>query len=977
MFIEKALVLKINFNVEDTNAVITGNTTLYSKYNSNLFYYDVLCTKMGTTPLVRKQKIGYTVELDGWYIDNQKVMTKNGALLPNISNITNENGMFVTTNELTLVAKIKETPFTYYVNFCVGENEAINGESKLYISYDDNVFYLEEEKVTTRPIPTAQKHIEGYDSIFLGWYESTNANSSKFIDKNGNFVEGRVFKNGKFANLSSLTMYAKFEITPKVIEISFNCETIIPLEYDKVYVKYNSSIFYKEKECINQVEIPVPKKEIEGYECNFVGYFIEEEYTNKVFDYKGNIRQNVLDITNKYYNWIGLNDLTLYAKFDIKKIIYKIKIDSMEGELENENQHTIFVPYDSNKYYLTQDCEEEITTFPNSILNQKGYDTQLIGYYTQAENGEKIVDESLKIQSSVLGFTNENGNWTRLEDCTIYARYNLEPKTIKINFSSVDNENNTIIIQGNVDYYVKFDSNTFYSDVELQNEITQFPTIKEQDNDFDYNFFGWCIKNEQDHIRLIDENGNLCKVVNYTCYDLNDEFCICTDQDITLIPCYTKQGVTIMLTFNTEEKEQQLTGNQTYYCKFGSKELYKDHSCQNETQELPKVTQEVIGYSSEFLGWYSGSGQLIFDKNLVMQQNADGVIKDGTWQFSNSIILYPKFNLIPNMYQITLDSQDGTLEGYQEKKVLTLFVEYGSNVIYIDRQKTQEAHLVNAEKNIQGYNSTFIGWEDENGNIIFKNGEKDLIASIPTLTDKKGNWIATKDLILTSKFLDEAIISKIILNVVDSQTENNIASIYVKYDDKNIYYDEYCLNALEKFPSSTRQVDGYTFNFSGWFELQESQKMVVSSDCQIVNFNEFYYNGWKVIKTLNLYPQFNQNQNMYEIEFINKYTTDSKVGYILYNSSTIYQDKDLMNEFAYLPTCEKMGYDVEFIGWELKNENQLLIDIEYKFLSVLGYVREGNYYYTNNLKVYANFKFIPRLYTITINYNGGKIENLQ
>lgn len=977
----------INFVTNDKDIQIVGVNKVYSKYNHNLFYVNQDFLAMATIPQATKVKIGYKMEFLGWEINGIVLINKNGILQSDIENITNKQGMFIIEGEITLSAKILESPYTLCVKFDANfENGIVNGKNELFISYDDNKFYLEEEKINLVNIPSAIKNLAGYQTEFLGWYDSVTENATQCITVDNQFNECSIFKNGKFVSLTQVTLYAKFKQTPLIYYIKLEAG-VSNLEINQVFINYDDNVFYKDIDCQIQITIPIPTKEQEGYDIVFDGYYLTPEYDTLVINKQGFLQAGVNNITNSHGLWNCTENITLYAKFNLEKKVYEIELTATEGKIEGD-YNKLYVKYHSNIFYNSKDCLTVFESIPMATLNKGGYTVTFMGYYTMPNGGIQIINENLKLLSNVENYTDQNSNWLPIEKITLYAQFNLEKCKYMLEFLNKDNENEEITIQGNQVFYVEFESKEFYLDNELTQLSNEFPVATKEHIGYDYQFKGWYVLDNNNYIKIIDHLGSLVKVLGYTCYSEQGDFAYCKTSNISLIPYFEKQGKIFSLNFEVENQDGTLIGNNTYYCIYGDDKLYSDIECKNivELSDYPRATKEIVGHNVQMLGWFTSNDEMVFDNSLNIQQNATNVVSDYKWQFTQQTTLYVKFNISPQMYIITLNAvQNG---GYifvnqTQKDEINLYIEYNDNVLYTDTNKTNTAYIVNATKNVVGYNSQFIGWKDLNDNLVLEKDQSNFGILNNGYTDENGNWIYLTDVKLVAVFDDEPVINKIELVGIDCIIENNISSIYCRYDDTKIYSDKLCQNEIQSFPSATKTQKGYRYTFRGWFDVLETGDIVVDNNMSIVNFTSVYSDGWKITKTLTLYPLFNQKANIYQITFDNSHENQEEkvIGYIAYNTSKIYSNEALTDPMEVLqPTYNIKGYTTTLKGWYLDSneDSQMLINKHLDLQQVENYVDiNNNYILDNNLTVFSKYELTPNVYKLTLNSQEGKIENTE
>lgn len=142
------------------------------------------------------------------------------------------------------------------------------------------------------------------------------------------------------------------------------------------------------------------------------------------------------------------SDFILYARYEANT--YGVALNNNGGTTEGTN--SVELTYDSNTLGTITVPSREYTVSGFSLGAERGSDGATVsstnpvisnyvfeGWYSAVANGEKVIDTTGMLQPSINGYTDENSNWKRASEATLYADWTADSITLP----TIEKTNNT------------------------------------------------------------------------------------------------------------------------------------------------------------------------------------------------------------------------------------------------------------------------------------------------------------------------------------------------------------------------------------------------------------------------------------------------------------------------------------------------------------------------------------------------------
>ncbi len=560
------------------------------------------------------------------------------------------------TENVTYTAQWEANKYTITLNGNEGQFAA--GETTdIYIKYDTNQFINSEGGDVSVPIPSQ----EGY--TFEGYYTETEA-GNVIINKEGNLVanvSGYTDENGNWINTSeTVTLYAQWKAKECTIRYYYNNGT-----------ENFKEVTYNDWET-NGITL-WDGKEIDAGTSELKGWNEYEEAADEGFV----LYEIGSEITAKEDGSIEYPEV-LYAVWDPSIIETKTCTITLNGNGgtfgENET--------------LEITATVGSSTLPNITAPMKER-CSLTGYYTAAENGNKIINADGTLVTDVEGYTDNDGNWIKAEDVELYAQWSVTGET-KYTVTYTDGVEDEEIFK-DVVYEVEAGSTT--------------PVFGEVDPErTGYTFKGW--------------NPELTETVT---------------QNVT----YTAQWEANQYTITLNGNGGQFTAEETtdIYIKYDTSQFI---DAEDNEVNVPIPSQEGYTFSGYYTAAENGNKIIEADGSLVAYSDnvKDYISAEGNWiNTLETVTLYAQWEA--NKYTITLNGNGGQ------------FTAEETTDVYIKHDTSQFIDAEDNEVNVpipsqEGY--TFAGYytdETEGSEVIDKDGN--LVKSVEGYTDSDGKWINTSE----------------------------------------------------------------------------------------------------------------------------------------------------------------------------------------------------------------------------------------
>ena len=455
---------------------------------------------------------------------------------------------------------------------------------------------------------------------------------------------------GAWMLASDTTLYAKWTAT----------QYTIPLDKGDGDTDGSATVVFESKPL---TVVTAPTKA--GYEVE--GYYNSEGA--KVAEADGTLIVGVDDYTDGSGNWVYAGAPHLTAHWTAAS--FTVTLDKNTGATNG----SATVTFGSKP--LT------IATAPTKA----GY--HVTGYYTAATQGQKVAEANGTLIAGIGGYTDENGNWIKAENSTLYAYWTATEYAITL-------DKNGGTADGSAT--VTFDSKplgSVHAPVRANYHVTGYYTAA------------------SDGTKVADADGTL--IVNVGGY---------TD---TLGNWIKAENVKLFAYWAGDTYDVKLDKNQgetdgAAIATYGSGTL--------DITTVPARTGfDVVGY------YITGNpDKMIANADGTLVESAEDYTDEyGKWiKVSDDVILYAHWEA--KTYDIVLDKNDGDANGSAK-------VAYGGNAL------TQISPATKTGYDIWGY---FVSADPEASRIVYTDGK--LVPGVDGYTDGDGNWIRTSGATLYAKW---------------------------------------------------------------------------------------------------------------------------------------------------------------------------------------------------------------------------------
>ena len=291
----------------------------------------------------------------------------------------------------------------------------ISGNATLYSRYGSSSVYSSATSSSTSTIPTATKS----NYTFTGWYADA-AGTTKVINADRTLianVEDWTNENGKFIRAEDSRLYAGFFGAPATPTISGG-ET-------KVYHSHDTTLT-----CTTATPYPT---DVEVYYS--FGYATSSSGT--VSNWSDYSTSNTLTIGKDEYIGSRYYSCRAYARYNSQNssvttgtnktemtINYTTIYFSGNGGTVSGN-NPLYVKYGTSKLYglMNSTYTIDISTPPTASKNN----SMFVGWYTDTTGATRVIKADKTVITNVPGWTDEDGNFLRTEDSTLYAGYADNP----------------------------------------------------------------------------------------------------------------------------------------------------------------------------------------------------------------------------------------------------------------------------------------------------------------------------------------------------------------------------------------------------------------------------------------------------------------------------------------------------------------------------------------------------------------------
>ena len=465
-----------------------------------------------------------------------------------------------------------------------------------FLNYDMSVFDVKKVKDgKDAPLPSDEPTRIGY--TFMGWEDHTK------IDKDRDIA-------------------SKWEANN--YQVSFDAQGGEVLTTSKT-VKFDNKYG----------ELPIPEKNIYGYNVVFEGWFTSIDGNIKIED------DTIVSVAENH---------TLYARYSEEPIKAKLNFDAMGGEVDIAFKEITF--------------DAEYGELPTPIKTVEGYSVYFDGWYTEPIGGVAIDERTIS---------------TAIGDITVYAHYTQMLNNVIITFDAQGGVCDTAskggvygMQYGELPIPTKFgyDFDGWFTEIEGGTIIDSSKIIENSENHTLY--ARWSLKNIT---VTFDAAGGECSVLSKT---------VTFSQAFGTLPIPTKTGYNFVGWF-TQINGGVLIDSTTImdkedifvlYAHWEAKSFHVSFDSQGGESsissksvvfdqaygELPIPTKSVYGYEVTFDGWYTAleGGNKIDENTLVL--------------IDENQTLYARYTQTPKQFVLTFDAQGG------ESSISSKTITFGSKI---------------------------------------------------------------------------------------------------------------------------------------------------------------------------------------------------------------------------------------------------------------------------------------------------------
>ena len=660
----------------------------------------------------------------------------------------------------------------------------------------------------------------------------------------------------------------------------------------------------------------------------------------------------------------------LDAVFEQSLMIYKITLNAMDGNLDNESGDKIlelYVEYMGKELYADEN-KTKVIEVCDAVKQKEGYNTNFYGW--KDINNYLILSKGQKgFGVNNHGYTDENGRWIYTGDLYLIAYFEDDSKVYRITLQPQSS---------NVEYglkavYVKYDDTNIYSDRFCLYKLEKFPVASLSEPGYSIEFNYWYAVSDS-RVELCDSHGEILPKTSL--YSNGWKI----TNDLVAYPKFTITANVYVITFADEN-------NEFYgYVQYDSQTVYKD---QTLTQKYEKISSLVTqkGYTTVTEGWFnSGYSQMVIDDNGVFAESSYTL--DGAYHHDGDITLYSRISFTPNIYKVTLDSGEGKISGYHSS-TLDLFIIYDDSQFYsvavcADGYQTD---VPLSSLGVKGYTVEFLGYS-YNGTMILQNG---------ILTT--GMWNIDHDVILTAEYNFVANVYSVTFNP-DSDGGGKLigsySTLYIKYGTDEFYSDS-LLTQKCQIPSSYNETIKDKV-FSGYYTKAKNGVWVIDDE---LNFVKSDLNKdliitadnkpvWGIAEDVTLYAQYKSDSNMCRInlvitgDFSERFS--GQIIYAEYQTNKIYKDrfKNILissnqNSIA-LSNFDDVHYDFEFTGYYYiaGGKKNMIINSDGVLCSSELLV-DGKWIKNEEVTLISGYTISPKKFNVRFNAedNGGELDTIK
>ena len=331
---------------------------------------------------------GFTAELEGyveperdgcvligWFTAREsgtKILNSNGSIANAIPGYTTSNG-FALNRDTVLYAHWEKIPM---------------------LTLDPNTGDAADQPQIFRILDNEVTSLNGYSApektgfLLDGWYTDPTA-GDKVLDANGNIVAEVIgyTGGGRFAMVEDKTLYAHWYELPSII-LDPNAEGLDTAEYPIA------------DDTISVLEGYIAPDRGEGYDL--LGWYTAAEDGVKVLNADGTIAAAVEGYTDGTH-FVIREDKTLYAHW------YKYPVLILDANTEVA---------DPSEYPILNSTTSQLAGYYPPYRPKY----ELLGWYTEAEGGQKVLNADGSIAGAVEGYT-DGTYFTITEDKTVYAHW--------------------------------------------------------------------------------------------------------------------------------------------------------------------------------------------------------------------------------------------------------------------------------------------------------------------------------------------------------------------------------------------------------------------------------------------------------------------------------------------------------------------------------------------------------------------------
>jgi len=665
---------------------------------------------------------------------------------------------------------------------------------------------------------------------------------------------------------------------------------------------------------------------------------------------------------------------TITIKFTNPDVFYEVNFDTMGNAVTNNGLLKGYTNNESSKLYINPVKTSSVGIIP--IVTKEGKDFQ--GWFTSKNGGSMVINAfgEMVVGSYCVGVDDSmNPRWNITGNITLYPSF--EPQFKKVKFDA----NGGNIVGYNcekIEKYIRIGYKQLYDTINVE-DVIDYPIAEKEG----YIFNGWYTYFE-DGIQIIsfDKNGRGILTSSKTSYTTGG-FWNFSFSEITI---FAQFEYIATIKFETGSMDVMLNGvdqvkviNET------------DYVCDADLNKIAFPTAEKEGY--DFIGWYTklsgGEAIIVATKTGFKLADHSSFTFNGKWNITKDTVLYPHFSA--SVYKITFDAYNGygaTLSGkiddendYSKTKK-TLYYQYGNKNLYSSNEIIAD-NIVNVPL-IYAPGFRFLGWQTDNTKLY---NENIICLSVEDFTDEYGNFISTKDIVLTG-LLEE--IYFIVEFKVGEGTLNKGVTI-CNFDADETYFKKISSTSVYIFDGSnyvetllpyvtTFDTENYHYNkFLHWgipvFD-KNGQLSLDENGVEKVNGTNVFSTNYLITESIVVYPKYQKEGRCYAVNFfvgkdkINYFETNDNLGFSL----EISEDIDVLN----VPYNTILYFKINLEPSH--NQSYPIVFIDTKSETNKEIVDNANDYYSIQIKGNVDISItniLINIYTIKFLMPKGKVVEYQ